>query len=644
MCGFAGFLNFSASTGEADLRTTASAMGQTLRHRGPDAEGCWVDAETGIALAHRRLSIIDLSPNGAQPMTSATGRSIIAYNGEVYNFDEIRKALTAEGRGPFRGSSDTEIVLEACETWGVEQAVKRFIGMFAFALWDRETRTLTLVRDRIGIKPLYWAQFGDLFLFGSELKALRAHSSWSPQIDQNAIAAFMRHNYIPAPHTIYRGVSKLPPGSILQLGPQGQPKITPYWSLDDIAQEGRNNRLPDDDKTATDALEGLLSDAVRQRMISDVPLGAFLSGGIDSSTIVALMQANSNRPVKTFSIGFSESGYDEAQYAKQVAAHLGTDHTELYVEPAQAMAMIERLPDMFDEPFADSSQIPTFLVSELTRPHVTVSLSGDGGDELFAGYNRYFQTTGAVGRLMNAPRPLRTGLAASLNGLSPGAWDQLFNLVPKRWRPPQAGDKLYKLADVLRGDNSAFYRRLVSHWDTPSDVVLGGSEPQGLLWDPTLADRFPDAIERMQYLDTKTYLPDDILTKVDRASMAVSLEARVPLLDHRVVAFAWQLSSRHKVRNGKGKWLLRQVLQRYVPRELVERPKMGFGIPLDRWLRGPLRDWAEDLLSEYSLQQTGVLAPAPIRQKWQEHLGGGRNWQYHLWDVLMFQAWARRWL
>ena len=619
-------------------------MAQTLRHRGPDADGCWVDAETGIALSHRRLSIIDLSPAGAQPMISASGRSVIAYNGEVYNFEEIRSALIAEGRGPFRSSSDTEVVLEACENWGVERAVKRFIGMFAFALWDRQTRALTLVRDRLGIKPLYWAKFGNLFLFGSELKALRAHHRWSAQIDQNAIAAFMRHNYIPAPHTVYQGVSKLSPGEMLELGTHGEPTISSYWNLDDIVQEGRGNRLPDDDAAATDALEELLSDAVRQRMVADVPLGAFLSGGIDSSTVVALMQANSSRPVKTFSIGFAESGFDESQYAKQVANHLGTDHTELYVAPAQAMGMIERLPEMFDEPFADSSQIPTYLVSELTRPHVTVSLSGDGGDELFAGYNRYFQTAGAIGQLMNAPRRLRVALAAVLHGMSPGSWDHLFNLVPNRWRPPQAGDKLYKLADVLEGDKSALYRRLVSHWDDPTAVVRGGREPQGLLWDPCVAARLPDDIERMQYLDTKTYLPDDILTKVDRSSMAVSLEARVPLLDHRVVAFAWRLSARQKIRAGNGKWLLRQVLQRYVPRELVDRPKMGFGIPLDRWLRGPLRDWAEELLSEHSLKQVGVLAPAPIREKWQQHLAGGRNWQYHLWDVLMFQAWARRWL
>jgi asparagine synthase (glutamine-hydrolysing) len=644
MCGFAGFLNFSASTPETGLRTTAVAMARTLQHRGPDAEGYWVDPETGIALAHRRLSIIDLSPAGAQPMTSASGRSIIAYNGEVYNFDEIRNDLIAEGRGPFRGASDTEVILEACEAWGVERAVQRFIGMFAFAIWDRAAHTLTLVRDRLGIKPLYWGLFGDHLLFGSELKALCAHDCWSAQIDQDAVAAFMRHNYIPAPHTVYRGVSKLPPGSLLQIGPDRQPQITAYWTLDDIVQQGKNDPLPDDDEAATDALEALLSDAVGQRMVADVPLGAFLSGGIDSSTVVALMQAQSSRPVKTFSIGFSEAGFDEAQYAKQVAKHLGTDHTELYVEPDQAIAMIERLPEMFDEPFADSSQIPTFLVSELTRSHVTVSLSGDGGDELFAGYNRYFQNTGAVGRMMAAPRPLRTGLAAALNSASPGTWDNIFNLVPKRWRPPQAGDKLYKLADVLRGDQGAFYRRLVSHWDDPSEIVAGGNEPRGPLWDPFIAERLPDDIERMQYLDTLTYLPDDILTKVDRSSMAVSLEARVPLLDHRVVAFAWRLSQKQKIRAGKGKWLLRQVLQRHVPRELVERPKMGFGIPLDQWLRGPLREWAEDLLSEHSLKQVGFLAPAPIRAKWQEHLGGGRNWQYHLWDVLMFQAWARRWL
>lgn len=622
----------------------AVAMAQTLYHRGPDAEGCWVDPETGIALAHRRLSIIDLSPAGAQPMTSASGRAVIAYNGEVYNFDEIRNDLIAEGRGPFRSASDTEVILEACEAWGVEQAVQRFIGMFAFAIWDRAAHTLTLARDRLGIKPLYWAMFGDHLLFGSELKALCAHDCWSAQVDQDAVAAFMRHNYIPAPHTVYRGVSKLPPGSLLQIGPDRQPQITAYWTLDDIVQQGKSDPLPDDDEAATDALEALLSDAVGQRMVADVPLGAFLSGGIDSSTVVALMQAQSSRPVKTFSIGFSEAGFDEAQYAKQVAKHLGTDHTELYVEPDQAIAMIERLPEMYDEPFADSSQIPTFLISELTRSHVTVALSGDGGDELFAGYNRYFLNDGPIGRLVRTPRPARRCLAAFLQCLSPATWDTLFGLVPGQWRPPQAGDKVYKLADVLCGDGDAFYRRLVSHWDDPNCVVPGGKEPFGPLWDESIAERVPETLARMQYLDTITYLPDDILTKVDRASMAVSLEVRVPLLDHRVVEFAWRLRRRHKIRDGQGKWLLRQVLYRHVPRQIVERPKMGFGVPIDSWLRGPLRDWAEDLLSEQSLKQTGVFAPQPIRLKWREHLEGRRNWQYLIWDALMFQAWARRWL
>ena len=379
-------------------------------------------------------------------------------------------------------------------------------------------------------------------------------------------------------------------------------------------------------------------------MIADVPLGAFLSGGIDSSTVVALMQTNSDQPVKTFSIGFAEGGYNEAQHAKQVARHLGTDHTELYVEPGHALQVIERLPEMYDEPFADSSQIPTFLISELTRSHVTVALSGDGGDELFAGYNRYFQNDGPIGRLVGAPRPVRRGLASLMHCLSPAAWDAFFGIVPRRWRPPQAGDKVYKLADVLRGDRDALYRRLVSHWDDPNGVVPGGHEPLGVLWDPAVARRVSNPVARMQYLDTLTYLPDDILTKVDRASMAVSLEARVPILDHRVVAFAWRLPQYQKIRRGKGKWLLRQVLYRHVPRELVERPKMGFGIPLDSWLRGPLRDWAEELLSEANLNRVGILCPQPVRLKWHEHLKGGRNWQYLLWDALMFQAWAKQWL
>jgi asparagine synthase (glutamine-hydrolysing) len=644
MCGLAGFLDARATESASALRDTATAMAKTLDYRGPDADGCWTDEAAGIALAHRRLSIIDLSPTGAQPMVSASGRSVIAYNGEVYNFGEIRDALIAEGYGPFRGTSDTEIVLEACEAWGVKRAVERFIGMFAFALWDREARRLTLVRDRIGIKPLYWAQFGPLFLFGSELKALRAHDGWPVAIDRNAIAAFMRHNYVPTPHTVYQDVRKLPPGSLLELAPDGTPRITAYWSLDDVVTAGQSDPLIEDDKAAADALEALLADAVGRRMIADVPLGAFLSGGLDSSTVVALMQANSTRPVKTFSIGFAEAGYNEAQHAKQVARHLGTDHTELYVEPDHALSVIERMPEMYDEPFADSSQIPTFLISELTRPHVTVALSGDGGDELFAGYNRYFQNDGPVGRLTRAPRPARNGLATALSCLSPAAWDTVFGVVPERWRPPQAGDKVHKLADVLRGEGDALYRRYVSHWDNPNCVVPGGSEPLGPLWDPEIAARVPEAVARMQYLDTITYLPDDILTKVDRASMAVSLEARVPLLDHRVAEFAWRLPRRQKIRNGKGKWLLRQVLYRYVPRKLVERPKMGFGVPLDDWLRGPLRDWAGDLLSEASLNEIGVLAPQPVRQKWQEHQEGRRNWQYLIWDALMFQAWARRWL
>jgi asparagine synthase (glutamine-hydrolysing) len=448
---------------------------------------------------------------------------------------------------------------------------------------------------------------------------------------------------VPGPHSIYRGVAKLPPGAFAVFSPGRDPEVRRYWSLSDVAAAGLAKRSATSEAEATDALENLLSDAVRRRMVADVPLGAFLSGGIDSSTVVALMQANANRPVRTFSIGFHEHGYNEAQYAKEVATHLGTDHTELYVDPDHARDVIPNLADMFDEPFSDSSQIPTFLVSEMTRRHVTVALSGDGGDELFAGYVRYFQALKLFPVLDRVPDGGRAAMSALIKSLSPAAWTALFHLVPDRWRVPQAGDKMHKLAGILREPLSGYYRYLVSHWHEPDEIVSGGHEYRGLLWDPALKDAVPDPIERMQYLDTLTYLPDDILTKVDRASMAVSLEARVPLLDHRVVEYAWTLPPSLKVRNGGGKWLLRQVLARHVPTSLIDRPKMGFGVPIDSWLRGPLREWAEALLSEKRLKDEGFFDPAMVRQKWADHLGNQVNNQYLLWDVLMFQAWKERW-
>jgi asparagine synthase (glutamine-hydrolysing) len=643
MCGIAGFWNRKAHEGEQGLKALAQEMADSIHNRGPDAGASWADAGAGVAFGHRRLSIIDLSEAGAQPMNSSCGRFVICYNGEIYNTPELRKELEATGRR-FVGHSDTEVIVEACGEWGVTKTVCRLIGMFAMAIWDRQERALWLVRDRLGIKPLYWGQFGDLVLFSSELKALRVHPGWSPELDRDALAGYMRHNYIPCPQTIYEGVHKLPPGCLLRIDERGTPEVDPYWSLEQVAREGQLARNGCSDAEIIDGLETLLSDAVRRRMVADVPLGAFLSGGVDSSTVVALMQQNSERPVRTFSIGFHEEGFDEARYAKEVARHLGTDHTELYVSEDHAQEVIPNLPEMYDEPFADSSQIPTFLVSELTRQHVAVSLSGDGGDELFAGYNRYYHAEAILTKVGRLPAPARSASAALMRSLSPQAWTSLFRMLPHRWRPPQAGDKMHKLASIMMGDKHALYRRLISHWEDPNQIVLGSEERKGIVWDKAVGHIVPDFTDRMQYLDTLTYLPDDILTKVDRSSMAVSLEARVPLLDHRVVEMAWRLPKRMKFRDGQSKWALRQVLYRHVPRQLIDRPKMGFGVPIHAWLRGPLREWAEELLGENELRSDGILNPAPIREKWREHLSGHRNWQYHLWDVLMFQAWKQRWL
>jgi asparagine synthase (glutamine-hydrolysing) len=642
MCGIAGFIDRSRRRTPQEHGAIASAMADSIAHRGPDEGNTWVDAASGVAFGFRRLAIIDVSPAGRQPMTSASGRSTIVYNGEIYSGAEMTAELGA--RAPkWRGHSDTEILLECCDALGVETAVTRTIGMFAIALWERDKRRLWLARDRLGIKPLYWAEQGGLFLFASELRALRCHPDFEARIDRNAVASFMRHGYVPSPHTIYRGVHQLPPGHLLCLEQGKPPRIAPYWLLAGAVVKGRRAPFAGSEQEAIDALESLLGDAVCRRMVADVPLGAFLSGGYDSSTVVALMQKHASGPVRTFSIGSTAKGYDEATHAKAVAAHLGTDHTELYVSPQEALEVIPDLASMYDEPFADSSQIPTFLVSRMARRHVTVALSGDGGDELFAGYNRYAQGQLFRAKAMRVPRPLRNAGAGAIRSLSPSAWDRLFEMAPARWRLPTPGDKLYKLADVAGEDEDGFYLRLVSAWNDIATLVPGAEEPATLVSDPAVADLVPDFVERMQYRDTLTYLPDDILTKVDRASMAVSLEARVPILDHRVAEFAWSLPLSLKLRGGERKWILRQVLYRHVPAELVDRPKMGFGVPIDQWLRGPLRDWAEDLLDERRLREAGLIEPAPVRQRWAEHLSGRRNWQYALWHVLMLEAWRRRW-
>ncbi len=641
MCGIVGVVT-STSGPRATLEPTARAMADSLAHRGPDDHGLWSDPDAGIALAHRRLSIVDLSPAGHQPMISADGRFIVTFNGEIYNFQEMRAELETSGTR-FRGHSDTEVMLEAFAAYGIVPTVKRLIGMFTIGIWDRRERTLTLVRDRLGIKPLYWAKFDGLFLFGSELKALRAHPGWTPRVDRSAVAAFLRHNYVPAPHSIYQGVSKLEPGCMLTLPWGGEPKIERYWDSRAVALAGLSNPLRADDGELIDQLEALLKDAVRRRMVADVPVGAFLSGGVDSSTVVALMQAANAGPVRSYSIGFEIPGYNEAPHAAAVARHLHTEHTELTVTAKEAIDVIPRLPEYYDEPFADSSQIPTYVVSAMTRRHVTVGLSGDGGDELFGGYNRYQLAQRRWRSLFLMPRPLRHGLARALQALPADRWSSLFNVLPGRVRPAQAGDKLHKLASVLALDDAgALYRRLVTHWE-PATLIPADAEPKGPLWDTTIDKDFPGLLERMQFLDLVTYLPDDILTKVDRASMAVSLEARVPLLDHRVVEFAWRIPRNALIRRNLSKWPLRQVLYRHVPPDLVERPKMGFGIPLGEWLRGPLRNWAEGLLNEQRLRSGGLVDAKTVRQHWTEHLSGQRNWQYLLWDVLMLEAWRERW-
>jgi asparagine synthase (glutamine-hydrolysing) len=640
MCGICGIL---ADAPAPALRAGIQRMADALTQRGPDGEGAWLDEAAGVALGHRRLAIIDLSPGGRQPMMSASGRYAVTYNGEIYNYRALRAELEATGLR-FRTQSDTEVLIEACALWGVAATARRLNGIFAIALWDREERILSLIRDPLGVKPLYWSSQGSVLLFGSQLGALAAHPSWRPEIDRDALTAYFRHGYVPAPRSIYRGVSKLPPGTILTFRRGAAPRLESYWDARATAEAGIAARL---DVTAAEArarLEVLLRQAVERQMVADVPLGAFLSGGIDSSMVVALMQAQSARPVRSFTIGFREDGYDEAGHAKRVAQHLGTDHTELYVTPTEAREVIPRLADWFDEPFADASAIPTLLVAQLARQQVTVALSGDGGDEVFAGYNRY-RLARRLAAALALPRGLRAGAAAALRARSPAGWDRLLAALPARFRPAQAGDKLEKLAQVLAlPDEAAVYRRLVSQWDDPETVVLGGTEPKGILWDAAVAPEVRDATERMQLLDTVTYLPDDILAKVDRASMAVGLEARVPLLDPEVVAFGWRLPPALKLRGGTGKWLLRQVLYRYVPPALVERPKMGFGVPIDRWLRGPLRDWAEDLLDERRLRAEGLLEATVVRRRWSEHLAGSRNWQYPLWCALMLGEWKRRWI
>ncbi len=644
MCGITGFIDPTAQINSDSLQAIVERMTRTLRHRGPDDSGSWVDASAGIALGHQRLAILDLSPEGHQPMISANGRYVLVFNGEIYNFLELRQELQRLGY-LFRGHSDTEVMLASFCQWGLQPAIQRFNGMFAFALWDRQERVLHLGRDRLGEKPLYYGWLGQTLVFASELKALATHPKFQPEINRDALTSLVRLKYIPTPHSIYKGIYKLPPGTTLSWQGEAHHALPQsYWSIKAVAESGIADPFIGSEQDAIIHLDSLLRDAVGLRMVADVPLGAFLSGGIDSSTVVALMQAQSSQPIKTFTIGFQDDTYNEAQYAKAVAQHLGTAHTELYVTPEEAQATIPKLPTLYDEPFADVSQIPTFLISQLAKQYVTVSLSGDGGDELFGGYGRYLRGQSLWQTVSWIPTTIRQTVAQALTSLESQTWGRSSNdgRLASLTRPKliKLGYKLNWVSEVLRAETrEILYMELDSDWLEPSAVVIGGKEPQTIFNTQQHWATLPEFTQWMMYLDTETYLPDDILVKLDRASMGVGLEGRIPLLDHRVVEFAWQLPHSMKIRQSQTKWLLRQVLYRYIPPHLIDRPKMGFGVPIGDWLRGPLRDWAETLLDERRLQSEGFFNPQPIRQRWTEHLSGVRDWQYSLWNILMFQAW-----
>lgn len=645
MCGFAGFLQSKNSRSTQEMAALVSAMNLAIAHRGPDGAGAWADPDSGYAVGHRRLAILELSEAGAQPMVSATGRYVIAYNGEIYNHLDMRAALNRmDGVTDWRGSSDTETLLRAIEVHGLEAAVQQATGMFAFALWDRQTRTLSLVRDRMGEKPLYYGWNGSgkdrAFLFGSDLLALRCHPSFDVEIDRGAVALLATHGYIPAPYSIHASVRKLPPGTILTMsGTDETVRIQPYWDFDAVVDAGMRNRFTGSPDDAVDRLNELLSLAVGRQLIADVPLGAFLSGGIDSSTVVAVMQEQSAKPVKTFTIGFEEEGFDEARHAKQIARHLGTDHCELYVTAADALAVIPELPFHFSEPFADSSQVPTFLVSRLARQSVTVALSGDAGDELFGGYERYRLAARTWDNMRHVPLGLRRLAGRTIRAIPPGNLDWIGARIGGE-RLARLGDRAHKAAGLLGSETlEALYEGLISHCPRGQSGAIDAPDmPQ------FAGHRAPDGVRHdaammMMALDSVHYLPDDILVKVDRAAMSLSLETRVPMLDHELVAFAWSLPSDYRIRNGVTKWPLRQVLARYVPDKMFDRPKMGFGVPIGQWLRGPLRDWAETLLDRRRLEVEGYFDAVLIRHLWEDHLSGRRNWAYRLWNILMFQAW-----
>ncbi|MBI5814213.1 MAG: asparagine synthase (glutamine-hydrolyzing) [Nitrospinae bacterium] len=662
MCGIAGFIDLSGAATADAMGHTAAGMADSIRHRGPDDSGAWVDDAAGVALSHRRLSILDLSESGHQPMVSASGRSVIVFNGEVYNFAEVR-AILEKDTGPvkWRGHSDTEILLEAVERWGVEKTLGLVNGMFAFALWDKVARTLALARDRMGKKPLYYGWNGGVFMFASELKAMRRHPAFAGKVSRGAVSLLLRHNYIPSPHSIYEGIYKIPPACLLTVDmplAAGGP-FSPYadadtaacpkrfWDLRGLMERGSRRPVNVTMDEAVDRLDEILRDATRLRTLADVPVGAFLSGGIDSATVVAIMQAQSQRPVKTFTIGAREKEHDEAHHAKAVAEALGTDHTELYVTPDQVMPVLEEMADICDEPISDAALANTYIVSGLARKEVTVCLTGDGGDEMFSGYPRYNTANWYYNqwqpKVDPIPNPARRALAAALKAVSKEAWDSIYSavkpMIPKSRRWDSAGDKLHELARILPYVEPERFYGMIYHWGNADQIVIGAENLSTVISDPSQWLVSPDKVARMVYLDIASRLPDSILAKVDRVTMRTSLEARSPILDYRVMEFSASLPTELKIEGWTGKVVLRNLLYRYVPKGIVDRPKKGFSMPISQWLRGPLRDWAEDLLSEKRLREEGFFDPAPIRAKLAEHVTGKAQWHYQLWTALMFQAW-----
>lgn len=645
MCGITGFWIKNSGSSAESLRKTVKIMSDALVHRGPDDCGIWVDENNGLALGHRRLTVIDLSSAGSQPMKSADGRYIIIYNGEIYNYKEIAERLRSKGVG-LRGGSDTEVLLEAISVWGVDDTLQQLVGMFAFAVWDRKKNILVLARDRMGEKPLYYGWVNNGFVFASELKAIKRYPGFSGEIDRDSLSLLQRYSYIPSPYSIYKNIRKLPQASLVEINVREKvEKIRTYWDISDKARNGVENIIADDSNAVLSNLHEKLTKTIRGQMISDVPLGAFLSGGLDSSLITALMQECSSKPVKTFTIGFHEAEFDEAIYARQVAQHIGTDHTEIILQASDALSVIPKLPELYDEPFADTSQIPTCLLSSIARNEVTVCLSGDGGDELFGGYNRYLWGDRMRRYMAIMPEPFRRTISALITNVSPRWWDKIYSIImpllPDRLGFRNAGNKAHKVANLMLGKGiEESFLDMVSYWRNPNDLVLHSSEPETVFSDTSMRSIFKDYAQRMMYIDQRTYLPDDIMVKVDRASMGVSLETRAPFLDHRLVEFAWKVPVSMKLHKGRGKWLLREMLKKYLPDRLIERPKMGFQPPIGEWLRsGQLRDWGESLLDSNRLKNESFFDSDLVRKCWLEHLTGKKDWTGQLWTVLMFQAW-----